>query len=113
MPRLGNIYSAPWHTFRLHVTNKQMTAVDGKATVTRIFAPHDAAFAQKGLAAAELAWRFLVERDSILKYPEEENSGSGAYSDGDDADDRFWAAIELWLATRRDAYHEYVVWTAR
>nr|3X17_A Chain A, Endoglucanase [uncultured bacterium]3X17_B Chain B, Endoglucanase [uncultured bacterium] len=83
------------------------------AMAARIFAPFDAAFARKALAAAEQAWRFLAASGPILDYPAEDNSGSGPYDDRDDADDRFWAAVELWVVTGRAEYHDYIARMAR
>lgn len=87
------------------------------AMAERIYQPFNAELAQRYLAAAEKAWRFLTHQPQMQvdEYPDD-NTGSGAYllSDWDredslrtDVDDRLWAASELFLSTGQNTYENY------
>lgn len=87
------------------------------AMAARIYQYHDAEFADKCLKAAEAAWGFLQKTDKmVVRFYEGDDSGSGPYlySETDnekaltvDSDDRLWAATELYLSTRGEAYYRY------
>lgn len=67
------------------------------AMASRVFRPFDAEYADKCLAAAQLAQSFLdVNVDSIL--PDFSKFTHQAYRT-QDSDDRFWAQVELWRTT--------------
>ncbi|AEE45616.1 glycoside hydrolase family 9 protein [Cellulomonas fimi] len=73
---------------------------------SRLFAPHDAAFADRLLAAARAAYD-AAQAHPVLLAPDTntlENAGSGPYDDTDVDDDRLWAATELYLSTGEDRY---------
>ena len=67
------------------------------AMAARYFKPYDAAYAQKCLDAAWVSYKFLQE------HPEEKRFIQGDFKTGGyqtrDADDRLWAAAELWATT--------------
>lgn len=82
------------------------------AMAARIYSPFDAGFSKTALKAAENAWNFLKENKNIVpdsgyKDPPEIN-GTGGYSDNDDRDERFWAAVELYKTTGKNNYHDYI-----
>lgn len=72
------------------------------AQCARVWRTIDPAFARRCADAAVRAWR-AAERNPAI-YAVSDFTGSGAYGDGDLADERFWAAAELY-ATTRDPRH--------
>jgi endoglucanase len=72
------------------------------AMAARVFEPMDPAFAATCLRAAERGYRFLVE------HPEDHQADLRGFSTGGygsrDADDRLWAAAELWQTTGKAEY---------
>ncbi len=72
------------------------------ARASRTFQPFDAGFSTTCLQAAERAWSFLAARPSIIPWGGFVNplgTTTGEYGDGDDRDERLWAAAELFAAT--------------
>ncbi|GEL99099.1 glycoside hydrolase family 9 protein [Cellulomonas terrae] len=72
----------------------------------RLFAPHDAAFAEQLLGAARDAYDAAHDHPVLLA-PDTNvlaDAGSGPYDDADLDDDRLWAAAELFLTTGEDRY---------
>jgi endoglucanase len=67
------------------------------AQASRHFRPYDAAFADRCLGAARKGWAFL-ESHPKNHAADLKGFGTGGYQTGD-ADDRLWAAAELWAAT--------------
>ncbi|MBB6121824.1 glycoside hydrolase family 9 protein [Nocardiopsis algeriensis] len=76
------------------------------AQCSRVFAPYDADFAATCLAAAETAWDAAVAHPDRLATAGGE--GGGPYDDDTVADEFYWAAAELYLATGDAAYEEAV-----
>ncbi len=65
----------------------------------RLLRPVDPAYAARLLAAARTAYA-AARTQPVLVAPEDEGRfGGGPYGDDDPADDRYWAAARLWLAT--------------
>jgi endoglucanase len=82
------------------------------ALAARLYAQYDAVFSKKCLDASVKAWKFLDAHPDIVpaggfKNPADTNTGM--YKDGSDKDERFWAAVELYLATGEQMYHDYVL----
>jgi endoglucanase len=92
------------------------------AMAARIYKDCDKDFAEKCLQAAEKAWAFLEVKES--DYPkrgfcnptlpdlfivsgEYGDDPEGEWSEGD-ADERFWAAAELFRSTGKVKYHNYI-----
>ncbi|MBN2344527.1 MAG: glycoside hydrolase family 9 protein [Deltaproteobacteria bacterium] len=75
------------------------------ALCARVFKPFDDAFAQKCLDAAELAWT------AARMHPSERAVGVGfvPYQNPDVSDDYFWASAELWVATGKTAYYNFIL----
>lgn len=76
------------------------------AIAGRVYQPFDAEFAKKCLGAARRAWTWLDKNpDVVFRNPP--GVSTGDYADRDCADERLWAAAELWRTTRDDAYQHY------
>jgi len=75
-------------------------AMTAKASV--VFAPYDPAFSKKCLDAARLSYRYLKQ------YPEEKAFVQGDFQTGgyqtNDADDKLWAAAEMWNVTGEEEF---------
>lgn len=67
------------------------------AAAGRIYAPYDAAFAAKCLAAARVSYAYLQSHG--YAFPDDSAFSTGGYGDGDDTDERMWAAAEMWETT--------------
>lgn len=74
------------------------------AKASRLYEVHDATFAQRCFSAAQQAWDFLEQHKEPLIFENPDNVRTEAYTDNDDSDERFWAAIELYLATDDPRY---------
>jgi endoglucanase len=73
------------------------------AQASRHFAPYDPVYAARLLEAARVSYRFL--RDTPPRRFEQGEFKTGAYQ-SDDADDRLWAAAELWESTGEDGFRK-------
>ncbi len=68
--------------------------------------------ADKYLAAAKLAWNNLEKNPDLyplggfVRPTDTETGGYAGSADGNDSDDRMWAAVELFLATEESKYHD-------
>jgi endoglucanase len=81
------------------------------AQAARIFVRFDPGFAATCLAAAQKAWAYLQVHPSIVPpggFRNPEGTRTGEYADGDDRDERLWAAVELYGTTGDSAAHAYV-----
>jgi endoglucanase len=82
------------------------------AVAGRVYHGRDAAFAARCLDASRRAWAFLGEHPDIVPaegYADPKGiNGTGTYGDKDDRDERFWAACELYAATRDGQFLDYV-----
>jgi endoglucanase len=78
------------------------------ARAARVYQPIDPGFAQTCLLAAQKAWEFLLANPFIVPFPDgfknPDGTGTGEYGDGDDSDERMWAAAELFAATSDESY---------
>lgn len=80
------------------------------ARAYRVYLPLDPAFAQACLAAAEAAWNYLESHPTIVPpggFHNPPGTNTGEYGDGDDRDERLWAAAELFLSTGNSQYNSY------
>lgn len=75
------------------------------AQAARIHRTIDPAFADRCLAAAERAWK-AAETHPALFAPGSDNVGGGPYEDSDVSDERYWAAVELYVTTGKDVYRK-------
>jgi len=73
------------------------------ALAYEVYLPIDAAFADTCLAAAEKAWTFL-EANPELIFENPAGITTGSYEDAGDKDERYWAAAQLYRATKDVKY---------
>lgn len=78
------------------------------AMASRIYGAFDRHFAAVCLEASERAWLWLENNKSSPGFRNPGEISTGEYGDGDDSDERFWAAVELYRATGNKAYKEYI-----
>ncbi|OLT62623.1 glycoside hydrolase family 9 protein [Moorena bouillonii] len=91
------------------------------AMAARVYTPFDKQLAQTYLQAAQKAWGFLRKQRSMkVDWQEGDDTGSGKYLFGEwdqqeslktDQDDRFWAAVELYITTGKTSYEKYLAKT--
>lgn len=72
----------------------------------RLFAPHDAAYADRLLEASERAYRAAKANPDRLVSAATADEGGGAYDDDDVSDEFYWAAAELFITTGEAIYLE-------
>ncbi|MEL4457305.1 glycoside hydrolase family 9 protein [Lutimonas vermicola] len=73
------------------------------AQASRLYKEIDPEWSEKALDASEKAWAWAEKNDNIaFKNPEDVSTGE--YGDNEFSDDFFWAASELYLATKKDTY---------
>jgi endoglucanase len=80
------------------------------ARAARVYQTYDTAFASRCLAAASKGWTFLSNASSIVPaggFKNPAGTATGEYGDGDDSDERLWAAAELFATTGDPAYSAY------
>ncbi|MEQ8767631.1 MAG: glycoside hydrolase family 9 protein [Planctomycetota bacterium] len=94
--------------FRQYLYPVSSAATSGLVAVTAraatAFEAYDSVFAARCLDAARAGWSWLTENEGIVpaggfRNPPEVLLKGGEYGDGQDEDERFWAAAELWRAT--------------
>lgn len=68
----------------------------------------DSDFAKSCLAAAKKAWEYLEVTPNVTGYRNPDDILTGEYPDGQDKDERFWAAAELYKITKDDKYRVYL-----
>ncbi len=76
------------------------------AIAQRAYEPFDKAFSKRAGDAAAKAWGWLDTHPNVL-YRNPQGVSTGAYGDGSCADERLWAAAELWRSTGGEAYQSY------
>jgi len=76
------------------------------ALAHRVYKAHDKVFAGQMLAASIRAWNWLQHNPVFEPFVNPPNVSSGGYGDEHCEDEIFWAACELFVATREDRYWE-------
>lgn len=79
------------------------------ARAARVYRVFDPEFADRCLEAARRGWAFLQAHPDILPpggFRNPPGTETGEYGDTSDADERLWAAAELFAATAENAYHD-------
>lgn len=76
------------------------------AMAARIYAPYDEQFAAQCLKAARLAYSWLETNPEVEGFRNPADVGTGEYGDGEDGDERYWAAAELYRTTGEARYHQ-------
>lgn len=77
------------------------------ATASRVVAPYETqlpGMSANMLAAAESAWAWAVANPAIT-YQQPTDIKTGEYGDGNLADEFAWAAAELYITSKKDAYY--------
>jgi len=74
------------------------------AKSTDVYKEIDPVFAQNCLEAAQRAWGYLEGHNNISGYRNPDDILTGEYPDGQDKDERFWAAAELYKVTQEEKY---------
>lgn len=80
------------------------------ARAARVYQSFDPQFAQRCLAAAAKGWQFLEKSSSIVPsggFRNPAGTATGEYGDGDDFDERLWAASEMLATTKESKYKTY------
>ncbi len=73
------------------------------AMASEFYASVDSTFAATCLAAAERAWAFLEQNPNMI-FKNPADISTGAYNDTVDKDERYWAAAQMFRATKNDKY---------
>ncbi len=99
----------PHHDATARVLHRPSTAATlqlaaAAAHGARHFTDVDPAYADRLLAAAVRAYGAAERHPDLLAPDDHAQFGGGPYGDEDPSDDRYWAAVELWLATADDTY---------
>ncbi|MBN2878343.1 MAG: glycoside hydrolase family 9 protein [Clostridia bacterium] len=81
-------------------------AVMAKASL--VYSQIDAAFSAECLNKAELAWQWLAANPNEQKFSNPSGIETGEYGDFNSMDERFWAAAELYKATGKAEYHDFL-----
>lgn len=100
----------------LYISPVSTTATGDFAAVLSMFSAlymeYDASFAGKCLAAAEKAWGYLQANPDNLMFQNPAGIKTPEYADAADGDERFWAAAQLYKATGKQVYHQYIMASA-
>jgi endoglucanase len=78
------------------------------AQCARIWRAIDPRFAARCLASSERAWLAAAAHPAIYA-PAADTVGGGPYEDDDVSDELYWAACELYVTTKKDAYRDFLV----
>ncbi len=78
------------------------------AIAARVYKPFDAAFAARTLEAARKAWAW-AEKSPNVTFVNPPGVSTGEYGDNNCADERLWAAAELWRTTGERPYNDFFV----
>jgi endoglucanase len=76
------------------------------AIAARVYKPLDQQFAAEALEAARRAWKWTEQYPNVT-FRNPPGVTTGEYGDSNCADERLWAAVELWRTTGEAAYHQF------
>jgi endoglucanase len=93
---IDNRYFVPWGS----AATADFVAMTAMAA--RFFEPYDTAYAAQCLAAAHKSYDFLAANPADVS-PDQTGFSTGGYTTRD-ADDRLWAAAEMWETTGEEKY---------
>ena len=94
----ADLYLAPVST----ATTADFAAVMAKSS--DMYKDIDPDFAASCLEAAQKAWSYLEVTNNVSGYRNPDDILTGEYPDGQDKDERFWAAAELYKVTQEEKY---------
>jgi len=73
------------------------------AMAARIFRPYDPQYAEKCINAAKVSYEFLKNNPANV-FANQSGFSTGEYATVSDADDRLWAAAEMWETLGDEEY---------
>jgi endoglucanase len=76
------------------------------AIAARVYKPYDAKFAARALDAAQRAWNWTGQYPNVT-FRNPPGVTTGEYGDSNCADERLWAAVELWRTTGEPQFHQF------
>jgi endoglucanase len=76
------------------------------AIAARAYKPFQAEYAAKCMRAARQAWAWLDKNPDVL-FRNPQGVGTGEYGDRNCADERLWAAAELYRSSGDESFHKY------
>lgn len=79
------------------------------AQASRLAGDIDEEWSKKALKAAEKSWKWAVNNPNKAFIKNPEDVVTGAYEDTEFSDDFYWAATELFLATKNEKYLKYLI----
>lgn len=79
------------------------------AKTSRLYKDSDPIFSDKTLKASLLAWKWLELNQDVPGFTNPVGISTGEYGDSNDGDERFWAAIELFLTTKNLEFQDYAI----
>lgn len=79
------------------------------AMFSTLYEQYDKAFAGQCLSAAEKAWGYLLANPENAMFKNPEGIHTPEYANDGDGDERFWAAAQLYKATGKQTYHQYIL----
>ena len=74
------------------------------ALASRFFPEHKKTL----LDAAKLAWKWCLNNSNAPNFKNPSGIVTGEYGDWSNTDERYWAAAELFVATKDEAYHNFL-----
>ncbi len=80
------------------------------ARAARVYRPFDQKFSDSCLAVSRRAWAYLQSHTSIVPtggFKNPTGTATGEYGDGNDSDERLWAAAELFSTTGEAEFNSY------
>ncbi|KAG9666697.1 secreted endoglucanase, partial [Aureobasidium melanogenum] len=90
-------------------TAATLNMVATAAMSARLWAPFDAAFAQRCLSAARIGYAAAKANPAIYAPGTDWDLGGGAYSDDDVRDEFYWAAAEMYITTSEAQFEKDVM----
>jgi len=100
-------------TAALYLSPISPTATGGFAAslafASRVYRGSNPEYAGKLLSAAEKAWEWLIQNPMYKAFRNPDDITTGEYYDISSRDERLWAACELYSATGKDIYHDYIL----
>ena len=77
------------------------------AKASMVYSEYDKDFSKKCLDAAVRAWDYLEVTDGGKGFTNPSGISTGEYPDESDMDERYWASVELFKATKDQKYLDY------
>jgi endoglucanase len=106
LPLLPHLDPQPRHLHKPS-TAATLNLAATAAQCARLYAPYDAAFAQRCLTAARTAWAAALANPAIHATAADGNGG-GPYDDDFVEDEFYWAAAELYLTTGEQEFADFI-----